>query len=168
MFWIINRRAIASIVGFFLGWAIFQVVRPVEKLPAVEASPAHILEIKLLSLGCTDAELECPVFDMTLRSNGTGSFVGHANHRLKGEFEATFPEKDFGYLVDEIYKQEFFQLPKHVSAEAADETIVVEVVTSEGSHRVTSYSWESMNGGLRSLHARLWYEHCYLNWEEVK
>ena|SRR5688572_8496971 len=130
MFRTITRRAIASIVGFFLGWIIFQVVRPVENLPAVEASPAHIIEIKLLSLGCTDAEFECPVFDMTLRSNGTGSFVGHANHWLKGKFEGTFPEKDFSYLVDEIYKQEVFELPEHVSAEAADETIIVEVVTS--------------------------------------
>jgi hypothetical protein len=163
-----TRRATASIVGFFLGWTIFQVVRPVEKMAAVEVPPAQILEIKLLSQGCADAELECPVFEMTLRSNGTGSFDGHANHWLKGKHEGTFSARDFAYLADELYKQEFFQLPEHYSADSVDETIVVEVVTNEGTHRVTSDSWDSMDGALRSIHARLWYEHYYVNWEEVK
>jgi len=168
MFWPMTRRAIASIVGFFLGWTIFQFVRPVENLPAVEAPFAQVLEIKLLSQGCADASLECPVFDMTLRSNGTGSFLGHANHWLKGKHEGTFSEEDFKYLVDELYKQEFFALPAHYAAESADETIVVEVVTTDGTHRVTSDSWDTMNGALRAIHARLWYEHYYVYWEEVK
>lgn len=168
MFWPMTRRAIASIVGFFLGWTIFQIVKPVENLPVVETLTAQVLEIKLVSKGCTDAALECPVFDMTLRNNGTGSFVGHANHWLKGKFEGTFPEQDFNYLVDEVYKQEFFDSPDEVVADSVDETIVVEVVTNEGTHRVTSYSWDSMDGALRAIHARLWYEQYYVDWEEVK
>jgi uncharacterized protein DUF6438 len=168
MFWTITRRTIASIVGFFLGWTIFQVVRPIANLPAITNPAAQVLEIKLNSLGCADAESECPVFEMTLRSNGTGSFVGQANHWLKGRFEASVPEHEFNYLVEEIYKQEFFQLPEHYSTGTADETIVVEVVTNEGSRRVISDSWDSMDERLRALHARLWYEHYYVNWEEVK
>lgn len=168
MFRTMVRRGIASIVGFFLGWTVFQIVRPLENVPRVESPPVQIVEIKLQSFGCADAELECPVFDMTLRRDGTGSFEGHANHWLKGRFEGTFSEQDFRYLADEFQRQGFFQLPQHYSAEAVDETIAVEVLTTEGSHRVTSYSWESMDGALRSLHARLWYEHYYVDWDEVK
>jgi hypothetical protein len=168
MLWTTLRPVIASIVGFFLGWTVFQIVRPVESMPRVESPPPQILEIKLKSWGCSDVELECPVFEMTLRNNGTGSFVGHANHWLKGKFKATLAEQDFRYLADEIEKQGFFQMPEHYASDAVDETIVVEVVTTAGTHHVSSYSWDSMDGPLRSLHARLWYEQYYVDWEEVK
>jgi len=62
MFWSMTRRAIASIVGFFVGWTVFHVARPVPDLPQADLSPPRqVLAIKLESLGCTDDELECQV-----------------------------------------------------------------------------------------------------------
>ena len=164
-----TRRVVASIVGFFLGWTVFQIVRPIEDLPQIHLSPPREIQaIKLESLGCTDAELECPVFEMILRSDGTASYVGHANDYFIGRFEGRIPQADFEYLVKEIEKQEFFEMPEHFDREQVLETITVEVVTNEGSHRVTSYSWDSMPGELRALHALIQYQPYYISWDEVK
>ena len=168
MFWTRSRRLIASLVGFFVGWTVFQIVRPVENLPEVELPEIQILAIKLESLGCTDSELECPVFEMTLRSDGTGSYVGHANSYFTGQVDGSVSHEDFEHLVDELYKQEFLRLPEHFSREPLEETIVVEVLTNQGSHRVTSYSWQNTPGELRTLHALIQYQFNYVDWQEVK
>ena len=162
------RRAIASVVGFFLGWAVFQVVRPVENVPGVDSPPPQIVAIKLANRGCTDVEYECPVFEVTLRRDGTATYVGYANDSLIGTFEARVPPQDFQNLVDEIEKQRFFELESHYIGDAVLETISLEVVTDEGSRQVTSYSWTSMPGELRVLHALIHYQTYYVDWEEVK
>ena len=95
MFWTMTRRAIASVVAFLLGWTVFHIVRPVENLPEVELPEIQISAIKLESLGCTDSQLQCPVFEMTLRSDGTGSYVGRANSYLTGKFEGHVSQEGF-------------------------------------------------------------------------
>lgn len=168
MFRPMTRRAIASIVGFFLGWTIFQIVRPVESLPELEPPAAEIVAINLQSLGCTDVELKCPVFDVTFRRDGTGTYVGYANDEFVGKYEGTFPEEDFAELVDQIDKQDFFLMNEPFAADSIEETIVVEVSTTEGSHRVISYNWASMPSELRALHALIQYQSYYVEWNKVK
>jgi len=105
---------------------------------------------------------------VTLRSDGTGSYIGYANDDLIGKFEGRVPDEDFEYLVDEVEKQKFFELPAQFERNAVLETITVEVVTNEGSHRVTSYNWNSIPGNLRALEALIQYQAYYIDWDEVK
>lgn len=169
MFWTTGCRATASVVAFFIGWTAFQIVRPVETVESIAAPAAEILAIKFESLGCSDTAVECPVYEMTLRNDGTVSYVGHANDNLMGKHEGGLARDDFDYLVKQINSQRFFDLPQYISAESVEETIVMEVVTSEGSHRVTTYSWDSLPSELRALHALMEYQTYYVHWyEEAK
>jgi hypothetical protein len=130
--------------------------------------PREVQAIKMESFGCTDAELECPVFEVTLRSDGTASYVGYANDSFIGKFQGQISRADFECLVEEIENHEFFDMPEHFERDPVLETITLEVVTNEGSHRVTSYSWDSMPSELRALHALLQYQPYYINWDKVK
>lgn len=153
MFSSMGRRAIASIVGFFLGWAVFAIVRPVSELPSVDMPSLEISSITLKHQGCSDAELKCAVYDVTFSNDGTATYVGYANDEFIGKYTAYFAQQDFKYLTEQLHAQRFFELPQPSAFVPVEEDVVLEVVTNEGVHRLTSHNWHSTPCELRALQA---------------
>ncbi|HET9713590.1 MAG TPA: DUF6438 domain-containing protein [Pyrinomonadaceae bacterium] len=161
----ITCRVIASILAFLVGCAAFEIARPTEELRLPEPK-SQIVSISLQRRGCSDAERKCPVFDATFRSDGTCTFVGYANDEFLGKYEAEYGLEDFAYLVEQVERQGFFELPLVMSTGPAEETVAVEVVTSEGAKRVTTQNWASTPSGLRALQAVIEQETYEVDWEE--
>ena len=168
MFSSLGRRAIASIVGFFLGWAVFVIVRPVSELPRVETPSLEIASITLKHQGCSDAELKCAVYDVTFQRDGTATYVGYANDEFIGRYTAYLAPQDFDYLTEQIHAQRFFELPQPSTFVPVEEDIVVEVVTDKGVHRLTSHNWHSTPAELRGLQALIGEQVYHVEeWTEV-
>ena len=153
MFWTITCRTMASIVAFMIGWAAFVVVRPLQELRAPQPVPSQITAITLKRQGCTDAALECPVFDATFRSDGTATFTGYANDEFIGTYNAQYPQRDFAYLVEQFQRERFFDLPRVYPAGPVEDTIVLEVSTTDGTRVLTTNNWDSTPAELRALQA---------------
>lgn len=169
MFWTISRRLMASLVAFFVGWGVFQVVRPVERLRAVESPGIQILAITLKAKGCADAELECRVYDATFWSDGTGTYVGYANvDDWKGTFKSDFEQREFAYLVEQLERHRFFELPDYYASDSVEETVVLEVLTNEGLRVVTTHNWRSTPNELRVIQALIDHQICQTGWERVE
>jgi Domain of unknown function (DUF6438) len=166
MFRTITCRATVSLVAFFVGWAVFAIAGRTREVRAPRIQVREISAITLKRQGCTDLELKCPVFDVTFRSDGTAAFTGYANDEFIGRFEAHYPLQDFGVLAEQIERQKFFDLPVRFSADPTEETIVTEVVTSAGSHVVTTYNWRDTPSELRAIHALIEYELLVPEWDE--
>src|SRR5262250_618780 len=144
MFSTLSGRVIASIVGFFLGWTVFQVARPAAELPAVERAPVQISSITLKRQGCSDPELECSVYDVTFRSDGSGTFIGYKNNKdYDGTFNSVFDPRDFTLLVEHFEKERVLELPQQYETVPEDETVVLEVMTNEGLRVFTTHNWPS-------------------------
>lgn len=168
MFSTIGRRAIASTVGFFLGWIGFAIAAPVKTVPAFEAPPEHVLSITLKHQGCTDAELKCPVYDLTFHNDGTAIYTGYANDDFMGKHTAQMDPVDFGYLTNQVYKQGFFEMPQVYATDPTQEIVVLEVVTTERIRRVMTHNWFSTPFELRALHATIAEQVYHMNWEEAE
>jgi hypothetical protein len=156
MFRTISRRVIASLVGFFLGWTVFQVARPAPaaEVPVIERAAVQISSITLKRQGCTDAELECPVYDVTYRSDGSGTFIGYKNNEsYDGKFNTVFDPRDFAFLVEQFEKHRFLDIPQHYATSPDEETVVLEVMTNEGPRVFTTHNWSSIPSELRVLEA---------------
>ena len=69
--------------------------------------------------------------------------------------------------MEQINKQGFFDLPLVFPTSPVTETTSVEVVTSEGTRVVTTYSWASTPSGLRSLQALIEQQAYEADWEEA-
>ena len=163
-----SRRVIASLVGFFVGFVVFQIVRPVADLPPAK-SQLQITSITLKRQGCSDAELECPVYDLTLRSDGTGTFVGYKNNEeYDGKFDTVFDPQDFAYIAEQIERQRFFELPQQYATSPEQETVVLEVETSEGLRVVTTHNWSSTPNAIRTLQALVDHESYQVVWTEAE
>jgi hypothetical protein len=160
-------RVIVSVVTFFIGFTVFQIARPTEELQFREPT-AQISAITLKRYGCSDAERRCPVYVATFRSDGTCSYTGYANDEFIGKYEGTYDPKDFVYLVEQIEKQGFFELPGRFPAHFVREATDVEVVTSEGMRRVTTHDWSSAPSGLRALQAMIEQQTFEAEWQEVE
>ena len=168
MWWTITCRGIASVVTFLIGWTVFAITRPTEEIRRLPEPTRHISAITLKRLGCSDAERRCPVFEATFRSDGTASYMGYANDDYIGEYKGQYNPNDFTYLVEQIQKQEFFDLPVGFSTTPALETTTVEVVASDGVHVVTTYNWLSTPAGLRALQALIEQQTFEAEWEKVE
>lgn len=163
-----SRSAIASIVGFFLGCAFFLVVRPIAEVARPEPPAPQVLSITLKRYGCTDSELKCPVYDVTFRSDGRAALNGYANDDFIGNYKGTLEQDDFAYMVEQIRKQQFFELPLHYTDELEDEKISLEVETSDSRRQITTYSWSSTPAELRTLQALVAEQGYHVYWEEDK
>jgi hypothetical protein len=163
MFWTIGRRAIASIVGFSLGWIVFQIVRPAD-VDVLQPPAIEISSITIRHQGCVDAELECQVNDVTFHSNGLAVYMGHANDDYIGKFTGYIDQQEFQYLVAQLHQQRFFELSQHYASTPADEEIVFEVVTNEGLRRVTTHNWITTPTELRILHALVDEQVYHVEW----
>ena len=166
--WTMTCRVIASVVTFLIGWTVFAIARPSEEIQRLPEPTRHISAITLKRLGCSDAERKCPVFEATYRSDGTCSYIGYANDDFIGDYKGTYNSYDFTYMVDQLNKQEFFELPLEVSAASTQETTSVEVVASDGVHIVTTYNWLSTPAGLRALQALIEQQAYEADWEKVE
>ncbi|HEU4433961.1 MAG TPA: DUF6438 domain-containing protein [Pyrinomonadaceae bacterium] len=169
MLWAISCRVIATILGFVLGWAVFQVVRPVAELPGLYQRAPEIRSITLKRQGGIDSQFECSVYDVTFRSDGTGTFIGYKNNGdYDGKFDTNFDPHDFDLLVYEFEKQHFFELAQHYETTPDTETVVLEVVTSEGVRVVTTHNWSTTPSALRVLHALVDYQSYQMDWTKAE
>ena len=167
MLWTITCRFIVSVVTFLIGFTVFQIARPSEEIRLPEPK-VQISEITLRRQGCTKAERECPVYDATFRSDGTCTYIGYANDEFIGKYEGTYDVQDFDSFVEQIEKQGFLELPVGFAANSVEETIGVEVVTSNGTKLVTTHTWSSTPSGLRALQAMIEQETFEAMWEKVE
>lgn len=140
-----------------------EIVRPTEELRLPEPK-SQILSISLQRQGCADAERKCSVFEATFRSDGTCTFIRYANDVFIGKYEAKY--EDFGYLVEQVEKQGFFELPPAPATGPLEERVAVEVITSEGVKRLTTQNWGSTPPGLRALQAVIEQETYEVDWED--
>lgn len=169
MLWTISCRVMATILGFVLGWTVFQVARPVATLPGIYQPAPEIRSITLRRQGCSDPGLECSVYDVTFRSDGTGTFIGYKNNDdCDGKFNAIFDRRDFNLLVHEFEQQHFFDLPQHYPTTPDEETVVLEVVTSDGVRVVTTHSWAYTPSQLRVLQSLVDYQSYQTNWVDAE
>jgi len=167
MLWTISRRLVASLVGLLLGWTVFHVVRPVAKLPAAERAPVQISAITLKRLGCSDASLECPVYEMTLRKDGTGTFIGYKNNgEYDGKFITTFSLRDFTILAKQFEEQGFFEMRQPPATSPQQEEVVLEVETNEGERVITTDNWLNTPTKLRVLYGLIDLQGCQVTWTE--
>lgn len=173
MFWTMGRRLIASFVGFFVGWGMFAIVNPMQN----EVGPhSRISAITLKRFGCVNAELECPVYEVTFRGDGIAYYTGHANDDLIGKFKADFDAREFAMLVEQFNRQRFFELPTDSgvvgsadsTASRVEERTEIEVVTSDGSRQLTTVNWTDTPPGLRSLQALLDFQTYQMVWDELE
>jgi hypothetical protein len=167
MLWTISSRAIASMVGFFLGWTLFQVVRPAETLNNPKPPSIEVRSITIKHEGCADAELKCRVNDVTFHSNGRAVYVGYANDDYIGKFGAIIDEREFEYLVEQLHKQRFFDVPQQYPTVPAEEEIALEVVTNNGLYRVATHHWRTTPMELRILHALIDEQVYHVEWAEA-
>ena len=170
MFWTITCRVMVSVVAFFVGWAAFVLVRPAPAQNAIAPKPlahSHVTSITLKRLGCVDAELECPVFDVTFRNDGTATFVARANNEdFKGTYTAEYPLEDFAYLVQQLDRERFFELPLVYPAAPVEDTWVLEVTTTDGARVLTTNNWSSTPAELRALEALIERQSFNVVWDE--
>ena len=159
-------RATASLVAFFVGWSVFAITPRVVDVPVVQPPVRTISEIRIKHLGCADAELKCAVFEANFRDTGKANFIGHANDEFIGRYEADYPPEDFAGLVEQIEQQQFFDLPVEFQSDAVEEKIVIDVITNEGAHSVTTYNWSTTPARLRVIQAVIDYETYRLTWDE--
>jgi hypothetical protein len=169
MFWTMSGRIFAAIVAFFLGWTVFHIGRPLAELPAVERPAREISSITLKRQGCSDPELECSVYDVTFRSDGSGSFNGYKNNNeYDGAFHTVFDQHDFTMLVQQFEKQHFFDLPQHYASVPDEETVVLEVVTNDGVRVVTTHNWADTPSELRVLQSLVDYQSYQMTWTDAE
>ena len=168
MFWTMSCRVLVSIVAFFVGWAAFVIVRPGEDLRALKPGASQISAITFKRQGCSDAELRCPVYDVTFRNDGTATYIGYANDDFIGTFTADYPQRNFAFLVEEVQREKFFDLPQVYPVGPVEETMVLEVSTNEGTRVMTTHNWNSTPAELRTLHALVDYQTFVVEWDEVK
>lgn len=169
MFWPMTRRAIAATVAFLIGWTVFQIVTPLQEVAIPDMPDFQVRSITLRHLGCTDAELKCPVFEVTFRSDGTATYIGYANNEdFIGKFTATIEEVDFDHLVAQIEKQQFFEFPSDYNMDEAEEERKLEVVTNEGLRTVKFNNWSSTPIELRMLDALIEEQSYHVYWDEDK
>src|SRR5689334_385735 len=170
MFWTISGRVFVSIVTFFLGWAVFQIARPpLVELATIERPARQISSITLKRKGCSDPALECSVYDVTFRSDGSGSFIGYKNNNeYDGKFNTIFDPRDFTMLVQEFEKQHFFDLPQYYATVPDEETVVLEVMTNEGVRVVTTRNWAHTPSELRVLQSLVDYQSYQMNWADAQ
>ena len=169
MFWTMSGRVFAAIVAFFLGWTVFQIARPIAELPTIEGPARQISSITLKRQGCSDPELQCSVYDVTFRSDGSGSFIGYKNNdEYDGKFNTIFDWQDFTMLVEEFEKQHFFDLPEHYATLPDEETVVLEVVTNDGVRVVTTHNWAETPSELRVLQSLVDYQCYQTNWADAE
>ena len=160
-------RAIASVVAFLCGCGASEVARPgVENVPPTECCAREISAITYRSHGCADLELKCSRFDVTFRNDGTATYNGYENADLIGEYAAFSPAVDFVLIASEVKEQDFFAMPRTISATGV-ETVSLEVVTTEGKHTVMTHSWPSTPLSLRKLHALVNHQIHQVRWEKV-
>jgi hypothetical protein len=170
MFWTISRRIVASLLGFLLGWTVFQIAKPATaEVPAIPRPAAEISSITLKRQGCSDAELECPVYEVTFYKGGTGRFIGYKNNDdYDGRFNTVFDPLDFAFLADQFEKQHFMELPQHYATAPDEETVVLEVMTNEGLRVFTTHNWSSMPTELRVLEALVDNQSYEVSWTDAE
>lgn len=166
MFWSMSRRAIAATVAFLIGWTLFHIVRPLEKVESVSPPAREITSITLKRLGCTDVEMKCPVYEVTFRRDGTATYNGYANDEYIGEYTGTVEYDEFLRLAEQIEKQRFFELPLYYDTSSVEENIKFEVITNQGRRMVTTYNWASTPVELRVLHALVEEQAYHVYWEK--
>jgi uncharacterized protein DUF6438 len=146
----------------------FHIARPLAELPKIEQSARQVSSITLRRQGCSDPSLECSVYDVTFRSDGSGSFNGYKNNNeYDGSFHTVFDQQDFTMLVQEFEKQHFFDLPQHYPSER-DEAVVLEVVTNEGVRVVTTHNWIHTPSELRVLQSLVDYQSYQMTWADAE
>lgn len=168
MMWTMTCRVIVSVVTFLIGWTVFAIARPSEEIRRLPEPTRQISAITLKRLGCTDAERKCPVFEATYRSDGTCSYFGYANDDYMGEYKGNYNPEDFIYMVEQINKQGFYELPLAFPDNLVTETTTVEVLTSEGTRLVTTYNWASTPAALRVLQSLIEQQAYEADWEKVE
>ena len=71
-------------------------------------------------------------------------------------------------LVQEVEKQQFFDLPLHYAAVPDEETVVLEVVTSDGVRVMTTHNWAGTPSELRVLQSLVDYQSYQMNWADAE
>ena len=167
MFWTTTCRVMVSIVAFLIGWAAFVIVSPMQNVSPPKPVANQVSAITFKRRGCADAERKCPVYEMTLRGDGTATYVGYANDDFTGAFTAEYPQRNFAFLVGQLEREKFFDLPRVYRAGPVEETMVLEVSTSEGTRVLTTYNWEGTPSRLRALQELVDYQAYVVEWEGV-
>lgn len=99
----------------------------------------HISEITLSHKGCYGP---CPVYDVTLRSDGTATFLGHRNVDRLGSYHARDHQFDFDRLVEWLESQEFFDLDERYADTKMDAEVVTTTAVRDSKRKVVT-TWNS-------------------------
>lgn len=87
-----------------------------------------ITEISLERTGCFGS---CPIYKITLRSDGSATYVGKRYSPREGAFQGKF-EYGFEKLAELLYRQGFFNLENEYNAPFTDLDTTIVTVTQDG------------------------------------
>ncbi len=100
-------------------------------VPAGAAMAAPVEEIRLERTGCLGP---CPIYTVTLRSDGSVSFDGRDNVQRKGKATASISKADWDFLLASVQRANFFALR---NSYASREDGCTEVWTDNPSQNLT-------------------------------
>jgi hypothetical protein len=106
------------------------------------------LSILILLAGCTETKVdfdqmdfqagvcfgECPIFEMTIRSDGEASYHAEMYNNVEGQFNSTLKKSELDQLVNALEDSDFFTLPNNYSINRTDHpTYILSVKLKDGS-----------------------------------
>lgn len=114
---------------FFLGFSFSAL--------AFAAETGEVTEISFARAACYG---RCPVYTVTLKSNGRASYEGEKYVERTGKYKASFDPAAFQKLVKLLNENEFFRLKKLYETSASDlPSTYVSVVRSKKRKTVRNY-----------------------------
>ncbi len=120
-------RILLAFVTFSTG-VLISPSKPAGNIPPVESTSSRISEIKLKRLGCYGS---CPVYEVTLRNDGTATFIGYANVSRIGTYHASEYQFNFDKLADWIEHAGFFELENEYARGWVDAEVVSTSVVND-------------------------------------
>lgn len=133
----ITTRTGVLLATFFAGLLLTS-SEPSSSIPPISSHSNHISEITLSHRGCYGP---CPIYDVTLRSNGTATLMGHRYVERLGSYHAKPYQFDFDRLAYLIQAQGFFEFEDKYAQGWVDAEVVTTIAVRDGKRKtVTTYN----------------------------
>jgi hypothetical protein len=123
------------------------------------ASASEIREIRQEHTACFGT---CPVYDVTLRRDGTAQYRGEAFLPVLGIYSATIDSATFARLAGYVVRHGFFKLESRYAVNATDQASVITTVlfgadsaTIDCYGRAAPYDLRDIQHGIDSVASRL-------------
>lgn len=118
-------RLLSAILSFCCG-VFISPSPPAATIAPIKLTSSHISEITLTRHGCYGS---CPVYSVTLRADGSASYVGYEYVERIGSYHAQPYQFDFEKVANAIEELNFFELDNvydegWVDAEVVSTTVV--------------------------------------------